>query len=246
MLQVQLMLVLCCLQCRPSNFKESSAKYPSYKVFSFDSLVVAKVMDYSLCKDGKDLVDQLRPIASALDRRPTNGSLLMQMYAMPGWASCTPPPRESCQQAIPRCHHARATHMLHPKYRGEKLTMEQQQDVSTGLASRDPGFITSFISFQATAAPFPSSYFSVEAISISPHTWWQVAAVCGVDPAFDDLVQRLTTSPASSATIERVGCSVHSVSYTTISGIGWVSKKQASLSFVTTCCMQPRTWTCKL
>ena len=165
-------------------------------------------MDYSICKDGKDLVDQLRPHASALDRCPTNGSLLMQMYVMPGWASCTPPPRESCQQAIPRCHHARAPHMLHPKYRGEKLTMEQQQDVSTWLASRDPGFITSFTSFQAKAAPFPSSYFSVEAISISPHTWWQGTAVCGVDPAFDDLLQRLTTSPASSASIERVGCSV--------------------------------------
>ena len=154
----------------------------------------------------------------------------MQMHAMLGWASCTPPPRESCQQAIPRCHHARAPHMLHPKYRGEKLTMEQQQDVSTWLASRDPGFITSFISFQAMAAPFPRSYFSVEAISISPHTWWEGAAGCGVDPAFADLVQRLTTSPASSASIERVGYSVHSVS-----GIGWVSKKQARLSFVTTC-----------
>ena len=134
----------------------------------------------------------------------------MQMYAMPGWASCTPPQRESCQQAIPRSHHTQAPHMLHPKYRGEKLTMEQQQDVSTWLASRDPGFITSFISFQAKAAPFPRSYFSTEGISISPHTWWQGAAVCGVDPAFADLVQRLTTSPASSASIERVGFSTFS------------------------------------
>ena len=133
----------------------------------------------------------------------------MQMYAMPGWASCTPPPRESCQQAIPRCRHARAPHMLHPKYRGEKLTMEQQQDVSTWLASRDPGFITSFISFQAKAAPFPSRYFSAETISISPHTWWQGAAVCGVDPAFADLLQYLT-SPASSASIERIGFSIFS------------------------------------
>ena len=137
------------------------------------------------------------------------------MRCLAGWASCTPPPRESCQQAIPRCHHARAPHILHPKYRGEKLTMEQQQDVSTWLASHDPGFITSFISFQAKAAPFPRSYFSTEGISFSPHTWWQDAAVCGVDPAFADLVQRLTTSPASSASIDRVGCSVHSVSYTT-------------------------------
>ena len=34
--------------------------------------------------------------------------------------------------------------------------------------------------------------------------------VCGVDPAFEDLVQRLTTSPASSASIERVGFSTFS------------------------------------
>ena len=180
------------------------------KDFSFDSLVVAKVMEYSLCKNGKDLVDQLQPIASVLDRCQSDGSLLMQMYAMPGWASCTPPPRESCQQAIRRCHHARAPHMLHPKYRGEKLTMEQQQDVSTWLASRDPGFITSFTSFQAKAAPFPRSYFSTEGISISPHTWWQGATVCGVDTAFADLIQRLTTSPAFSASIEMVGFSTFS------------------------------------
>ncbi|KAK2148549.1 hypothetical protein LSH36_491g00041 [Paralvinella palmiformis] len=41
---------------------------------SFDSLVVAKVTDYSHCTNGKDLVDQLRPIASALDRCQSNGS----------------------------------------------------------------------------------------------------------------------------------------------------------------------------
>ena len=46
------------------------------KDFSFDSLVVAKVMDYSLCTNGKDLVDQLRPIASVLDRGQSNGSSL--------------------------------------------------------------------------------------------------------------------------------------------------------------------------
>jgi len=51
----------------------------------------------------------------------------------------------------------------------------------------EPGFITSFISFQAKAASFSCSYFSAEVISISPHTWWQGSAVCGIDPAFADL-----------------------------------------------------------
>ena len=132
--------------------------------------------------------------------------------------------------------------MLHPKYRG-RLRMEQQQDVSTWLANCDPGFITSFISFQAKAAPFPHSYFSTEVISISPRTWWQGAAVCGVDPVFADLVQRLTTSPASSAPNERV--------FSTFSFIHKIRnrlgvQKARSLSFVTTCCMEPRTWTGKL
>ncbi|KAK2151635.1 hypothetical protein LSH36_356g03041 [Paralvinella palmiformis] len=59
-------------------------------------------------------------------------------------------------------------YMLHLKYRGEKLTMEQ--DVSTWLANCDP-------SFQAKAAPFPGSYFSAEVISISPHTQWKANLV---------------------------------------------------------------------
>ena len=37
------------------------------------------------------------------------------------------------KQAIPRCHHARAPHMMHPKYRGEKLTMEQHAAWNQGL-----------------------------------------------------------------------------------------------------------------
>ena len=82
--------------------------------------------------------------------------------------------------------------------------MEQQQDVTTQLANCDPGFITTLISFQAKAAPFPGSSFSTEAINISLHIWWQGAAVCGVDPVFADPAQRLTTSPASLASTERV------------------------------------------
>lgn len=131
------------------------------KDLSFDSLLVAKVMDYSLCKNGKDLVDQLRPIASALDRCQSDGSSLAD--ACDAWLGLLSEPalrphekvvNKRFQDAITLEH--LTAYMLHPKYRGEKLTMEQQQDVSTWLANRDPGFITSFIGFQAKVAPFPS------------------------------------------------------------------------------------------
>ena len=44
----------------------------------------------------------------------------------------------------------------------------------------------------------------MKAISISQHNWCQGAAVYSVDPPFADLPQRQTTSPAYSASIERV------------------------------------------
>ena len=188
------------------------------KDFSFDSLIVAKVMDYSLCKNGKDIVDQLRLIASALDRCQSDGSSLAD--ACDAWLGLLLEPalhlhekvvNKRFQDAITLEH--LTAYMLHTTYREEKLTTEQQQDVSTWLANRDPGFITSFICFQAKAAPFPGSYFSIEAISISPHTCLPGAAVCAVDPAFADLAQRLTTSTASSASIERLFntfCFIHS------------------------------------
>ena len=100
-----------------------------------------------------------------------------------------------------------------------------EQDVSTWLANCDPGFITSFISFQAKAAPFPGSYFSAEVISISPHTQWKGAAVCGVGPAL--------------ASIKRVFSFIHKIRNQL--GI----QKQANLSFVTSCYVESRTWTDK-
>ena len=146
------------------------------KDFSFDSLVVAKVMDYFLYKNGKDLVDQRRPIASPLDRCQSDVSSLAD--ACDAWLGLLSEPalhpygkvvKKRFQDAITLEH--LTAYMLHPKYTGERLTMEQQQYVSTRPINRDLDFITSFISFQAKAAPFSGSYFSREAISISPHTW---------------------------------------------------------------------------
>ena len=95
-------------------------------------------------------------------------------------------------------------YMLHPKYRGENLTDEQHKDASTWLVNHYPSFITTFISFQAKAAPFPSTYFLDKATNISPETWWQGVKWLWSQPSFADLAGRLVTSPASSASIERI------------------------------------------
>ena len=172
---------------------------------SFDSAVVTKVVDYSLCKNDMDLVEQLRPIASALDRCQSDGSsladacdLCLSLLSEPVLCPHEKTVSKRFKDAITPEH--LTAYMLHPQYRGEKLTDEQRQDVSVWL---NPSFIATFISFQAKAAPFPGTYFSEEATSISPNTWWQGVVACGVDPSFTDLA-RLMSSPASSASIERV------------------------------------------
>ncbi|KAK2139837.1 hypothetical protein LSH36_1591g00009 [Paralvinella palmiformis] len=116
-------------------------------------------------------------------------------------------------------------YILHSKYIGEKMTMEQQQDLSTWLANHDPGFITSFISFQACSLPR-----QLLLCRSDQHLLTQLVArcyICGVDPPFADLAQRLTTSPASSASIEKV-FSTFSFVHNNIRN-RLCSKKQASL-----------------
>ncbi|KAK2144363.1 hypothetical protein LSH36_765g01032 [Paralvinella palmiformis] len=53
------------------------------KDFSFDSLVVAKVMDYSLCTNGKDF-DPLFLLSTGVRAMDHH----WQVHAIPGWASC--------------------------------------------------------------------------------------------------------------------------------------------------------------
>ena len=130
---------------------------------SFDSAVVTKVVDYSLCKNAMDLVEQLRPIASALDRCQSDGSsladacdLCLSLLSEPVLCPHEKTVSKRFKDAITPEH--LTAYMLHPQYRGEKLTDEQRQDVSILL---NPSFIATFISFHSRQrlllSPAPTS-----------------------------------------------------------------------------------------
>ena len=105
-------------------------------------------MDYSLCKNAMDLVEQLRPIASALDRCQSDGSsladacdLCLSLLSEPVLRPHEKTVSKRFKDAITPEH--LTAYKLHPQYRGEKLTDEQRQDVSVWLVNRDPSFIAS-------------------------------------------------------------------------------------------------------
>jgi hypothetical protein len=68
----------------------------------------------------------------------------------------------------------------------------------------DPSHIASLICLQAQAAPFPTVFFTESAQSLAPVTWWKGLKSSAVPSGFIDLATQLLSSPASSASIERI------------------------------------------
>jgi hypothetical protein len=179
------------------------------KEYSFDQVVVDKVNAYALCKNAMNMVEQLKPIASALDKCQSDGTSLadacdiwLDLLSNPYLEPHKKAVEKRFKDAIVPEH--LAAYMLQLKYRGEKLTDKQSEKVSVWLVEQDPSFISTFISFQAKAAPFPRTYFTEAATSIPPQTWWQGLVAFGINSDFVKLAVRLVTSPASSASIERI------------------------------------------
>lgn len=175
----------------------------------WDENVVRKINDYALYKNAKDLTEQLRPVACALDKLQSDSTSIADACDI--WMDLKSNPKlEPHQSAVSKRFRLaiRVEHLvaytLHPKYQGQKLSTEQLDDVNKWLVNKDPCFITTLISFQAKAAPFPDSYFAEHAVNMPPSTWWKAAGNYGVNQDFVKLACQLLSAPASSASIERI------------------------------------------
>ena len=103
-------------------------------------------------------------------------------------------------KAILPCH--LAAYLLHPAYKGAKLTEKQHDTAMAWLAEANPEYIGAAIAFATEAAPFPAYMF--KATSLHPATWWLGMKRCGLPDGFVDLARALQSATASSASIERV------------------------------------------
>lgn len=85
------------------------------------------------------------------------------------------------------------------------LSLNEKNDAESYLIETNPEYYPLYLSFLAHDNPFPSSRFFPAAIeSTPPVTWWRALRSSLKNDGFIDFAVQLLTSPASSASIERV------------------------------------------
>lgn len=175
----------------------------------FDKSIIQKIQDFNIFRNVRDLADQLRPIASAIDLCQSDNKNIAD--ACDVWLSLLDNPilaphkatvKKRFNQAITTEHLVACA--LHPSYKGAKLSPDQLNVVTEWISSRGVEHLTTFISYQATASPFPRSFFTHQAQSLPPLTWWKATAAFGVPSSFISLASLLLGTPPSSASIERI------------------------------------------
>ena len=149
----------------------------------------------------KDMADQLRPVANAIDGGQADNSSLAS--ACEAWLSLLNHPNiqspvhkaiivKRFKQAILPEH--LTAYKLHPEYQGAKLSAVQTDAVNDFLVSKNPAFITELMTFEAKSAPYPKAFFTETALCMDPIPWWKAMKPSGVNP---DFVVQLLHSPAS-------------------------------------------------
>jgi len=175
-----------------------------------DTSVAQKVMNMGLFNQVRELSEQLRPIASAIDRAQCDNTnladacdIFLRLLSEPVLAPYRETVQKRFKQAILPCHFV--AHMMHPKYLGDGLTMDQVETAKMWLVGRDPTFLPAAIAFQAEADPFPESFFRPAARQMKPVTWWKgIRSSAALPAGFIDLMVTLQSACCSSASLERV------------------------------------------
>lgn len=191
---------------------------PFYSMISaqYDDVVEQRIRNIinnvGVYREAKNLLEQLSPIARALDRLQSDSTsiadacdvwlgLLEEDSLQPHSAKIM---KRFTQAMTPEHYLAYA---LHPKHRGEKLTQEQLESAHELLIRKDPELLPQLCSFQAETAPFLKSMFHDSVVSkLKPSVWWKcVKRTChGVNSDLSDLALLLLQLPSSSASIERI------------------------------------------
>lgn len=174
---------------------------------SIEDHIIRKVTDFNLYRQIRDLAEQLRPVANAIDRAQSDNcrladacDIFLDLEQNPVLDPHKATVQKRYKQAILPCH--LAAYKLHPKYQGERLSPEQDEAVNMWLSDRDPTYVAAAISFGAKETPFPASFF--QATALHPVTWWKGLQRVALPAGFVDLMIQLHTACASSASIERV------------------------------------------
>ena len=155
-----------------------------------DTGISRKINDIQIYRSAKHLIEQLTPIANAIDTCQSDATSLAD--ATNTWFELSTNEKLSqhkeavdkrMKQAITVEH--LVAYKLHPKYRGQDLTAQQETEVHDYLFNHNVAHIATLIAFDAKASPFPAAYFKEEAVaSTQPAVWWKAMKCYGVNNDF--------------------------------------------------------------
>lgn len=201
---------LTCLETFERNHN-SYIKVSNDHLQEMDQCIVARIRDFNLLQQVKDLIMQLTPVSRALDTLQSNSTtvadachlwckLLKDDNLKPHFVTV----KKRFSQSILPWH--LLAYLLHPKYRGEYLSYEQKEKARECLQKINPSFLSYAVNFELKEKPFQNTLFSEQVImTIDASKWWRsVAKSCEISKEFCGLIAHLQACPSSSASIERI------------------------------------------
>lgn len=176
-----------------------------------DNDIKCLVNNLHLYKEAKNMYNQLEPVAKALMKLQHDNNaniadaceiyleLLQNEQLNPHFSKV----KCSFDKAMTPVHFL--AHLMNPKYKGEKLSQDQEESAREYLQALNPKYLQYTIQFKSEDAPFPKTFFSEDITNtISPALWWKNLSKTGMDAEFLQLMEHLQGCPASSASLERI------------------------------------------
>ena len=132
-----------------------------------DLSIVNLINSVGLYREAKNLYDQLIPISISLDKLQGEKSNIadsceewMKLLQLDELKCHQSKIQQRFKQAITPTHFL--ANMINPKYMGQKLSCEQQEEARGLLILQNPSLLPQLYQFQAKSASFPPLYSNVQ------------------------------------------------------------------------------------
>ena len=175
-----------------------------------DSSIGNLISIINLYREAKYLHAQLQPIAISLDKLQSDESNIAdtceewnKLLEVEELSSYKGKITKRYKQAITPIH--LLANILHPKYMGQRLSYEQQEEARSILIEQNASLLPLLYLFQAKAEPFPTSIFSCTD-TLKPAMWWRTfkSSKNLVRNELCDIAIKLLSLQSSSDSIERI------------------------------------------
>ena len=167
------------------------------------------INNIGLFNEVKSLVEQLSPIAQALDKLQSDKSSIADaceefcgLQANPVLEPYKDTVKRRFDQAMTPSHFL--ANLLHPKYRGQRLTSTQIDEAQQLVINDVPTVIPELLRYQLDDLVLPK-VLSLSRETLSFQIWWKSAKQSeSISKELCDIAIKLSNLPASSASVERI------------------------------------------